>query len=872
MSKIFSTQFNKGSLIESVSNTVGVNTATKFTQKERGMSISFTDSQTSKIDFGNLNSWNVGTGDFTIECAFRFNQATSGAKNLFSKRGTELTWTRLYVDASNIARFELSFSSGGTGLSGPTLIPGRDYIIHGIRKDGIISLYVQGVLYGTVANAYSINNTGTVTFLKFGAENSLDGNVYYGNFYNHALNQKEINDSVSDFQAQMPVSKPKRGFIANKPTDLSMEKDSVLGSQLVVNQNFSTDTWWEKEAGWSIDNGVATITNSSESTKYLLTAAILSPGKRYRVTINFTGGPALFYIGQSDANSIMVSGVPFTKTVTGAISNKVYIGCQPGATMTVSYVSVQEVTGLTAAYNMVPNGNTLVDISGNGKNGTIVSGIHRTNRGLKGNGINAGVTTPIVLPNASASICMRIKPESNTQAQYWLRDVGVTANRYYIVQAVGNTLNLTRGDNTVAAGVTLPVMGVEYDVVFTWNSSRQAFAYLNGVLVSSGTFTQSAGTGDSVGARLFSENTSFVESLKGEFIDFKVYNRILSADEIKAYHNSFIQPTLIEDFSDAPADGTAVTPREWIAGTGTYKVGENVIQSGERVLNGGFDLDANWGKGVGWTILNGTANANISTGNLLSQTNVLTLGKRYRVSFEVKNYVSGGVRLGDAVIPIINTVTANGVYTAEYSPRTGSGAAIYFSTATTFVGSIDNVSIVEIPQLPTMTQGTKYLECVTAGTIAIPSNQAYGEWSFDLFKGADANDIIIPLIADRIGAYQLSNGYYLTLSSSERIGLARNTVGSAITLAFTNTSYIANNTWYRVRITRTTAGAFTVLIKGGAFTPTAGYDGWTLVSTTGGIGQNPTLDNTYTTSNYICLDLDAGDRFANLSLTNSIKV
>jgi hypothetical protein len=47
----------------------------------------------------------------------------------------------------------------------------------------------------------------------------------------------------------------------------------------------------------------------------------------------------------------------------------------------------------------------------------------------------------------------------------------------------------------------------------------------------------------------------------------------LTAQEVIDYHNSFILPTLVETF-DEGADGIAKLPREWIAGTGTYKISQ----------------------------------------------------------------------------------------------------------------------------------------------------------------------------------------------------------------------------------------------------------------------------------------------------------
>jgi len=276
-----------------------------------------------------------------------------------------------------------------------------------------------------------------------------------------------------------------------------------------------------------------------------------------------------------------------------------------------------------------------------------------------------------------------------------------------------------------------------YNIVITSTAAGVTNFYSNGVLVN----TATAVTGNAATNWYLGNNSVLSRGLDGILEDFRIHNRILSATEAKQYHNSFVQPTLVDNLSSEPADGTAYTPTDWIKGTGSYSIQE---------------------------------------------------------------------------------MTAS----ESYLPK-----------------------------------GTKYLRCKTAGTIAIPSNQAYGTWEWDWYKGADGNQILISLNSNN--NIDILTRYYFQVYTNERIGI-NNTL-------YTTTSYITNNTWYRIKIARTNAGVFTVLIKGGSFVPTVGYDSWTLISTTGGIGSNPVLDQAYSTSNFLVLDLDSGDRFANLLLTNGIK-
>ena len=102
----------------------------------------------------------------------------------------------------------------------------------------------------------------------------------------------------------------------------------------------------------------------------------------------------------------------------------------------------------------------------------------------------------------------------------------------------------------------------------------------------------------------------------------------------------------------------------------------------------------NWGH----SFANGTAVGNGTSGYLYQGISV-TPGKKYRISFEVKNYVSG------RVWPVINgsvnadgtEVTANGVYTEDLIADLGANGNVSIN-AISFNGEIDNVSVLELSQ------------------------------------------------------------------------------------------------------------------------------------------------------------------------------
>ena len=108
------------------------------------------------------------------------------------------------------------------------------------------------------------------------------------------------------------------------------------------------------------------------------------------------------------------------------------------------------------------------------------------------------------------------------------------------------------------------------------------------------------------------------------------------------------------------------------------------------VTNGDFE-DGLYGwtsEGGVWTAQNGYVNGNGANGasEELTKSSVTTIGKFYKVVFEVSNYVSGSVIfLGGN----IGYVTSNGTYTDYYTP----GSSTIRFRGINFNGSIDNVSV-----------------------------------------------------------------------------------------------------------------------------------------------------------------------------------
>ena len=180
----------------------------------------------------------------------------------------------------------------------------------------------------------------------------------------------------------------------------------------------------------------------------------------------------------------------------------------------------------------------------------------------------------------------------------------------------------------------------------------------------------------------------------GQIANFKAFNVALTAAQVADLYNN------PEKVVPTGVDNTAL--KLWLpmmegAGTTAYDGSGNNLGS-EEITNGDFSGGSqDWTKETGWTISGGKASFNGSaTTSALYQNIGGVSGKRYIISFEVTDYVSGSFKAylsnGD-VSAATPSITANGKYVFDI---TATGVLCLFRNETSFNGSIDNVSVKEL--------------------------------------------------------------------------------------------------------------------------------------------------------------------------------
>jgi len=188
----------------------------------------------------------------------------------------------------------------------------------------------------------------------------------------------------------------------------------------------------------------------------------------------------------------------------------------------------------------------------------------------------------------------------------------------------------------------------------------------------------------------------------------------------------------------------------------------------ELITNGGFDTDSDWVLGSGATISGGKANLDgslsSSYADALRQVSILTVGKTYKFTYTVSDYVSGGAKFfGNNSVEF----SANGTYT-EYITATIPNVSLQ-DRAVPITCSIDNVSVKEYlgqEVVPNSGCGSWLFEPQSTNLITYSEDfRSNSNFTTSAPNSIFESGYLAPdgsLTATRINGF---DGYYVTLSS-----------------------------------------------------------------------------------------------------------
>ena len=131
----------------------------------------------------------------------------------------------------------------------------------------------------------------------------------------------------------------------------------------------------------------------------------------------------------------------------------------------------------------------------------------------------------------------------------------------------------------------------------------------------------------------------------------------------------------------------------------------------DSIINGTFDVDANWTKGAGWTIAGGVAVATAATGALTQAVTTVQANKWHKLTFDA-TVASGSYRWSaGAEYDLVRTT--GGVGLVWYF-KAATTSAISVTGTSAFTGTIDNVMLQEVDDV------SLYDEVVIGNTLGAP--------------------------------------------------------------------------------------------------------------------------------------------------------
>ena len=657
---------------------------------------------------------------------------TSGSKALIDSRDAGTDGIIIYFNSSEAPIYRVNDST----ITGSTSHLGEWVHVVGTYDGTTQKLYINGALNqsATVSKTIAVTTSTKIGKNSYTGTNYMDGSIANVGIWNRALSASEIESIYWKGQ----YADLKGTELTNLVSWYNL-KDTVLGSNLVTNGDFATDSNWTKNTGWSIANGLASCNGSQGGASFFYQDIGIVVGRKYKITFdlsNYSAGSVRVRAGSSasspgvsgyyNANSSVEvelfgsgSGAVFffegTTSFTGSIDNVVVKEIQTPDSTETNNGSIYGATTLTDAYSASSPFLPRIQDKATPK-GAVALASGSTSFDGSDDYIDFGNDSSLQI-NGDITITGWIKPTGTTSNRpiVYKRDSGGT--NYQFFMDTSNPPKLKFYDGSGEHTSTSALVKDQWNhVAISINSgvSNESIFYINGSLSGVGTNTISGDDANLLIGKHVTDNTFF----NGSLANVAIYSDVKTQSQI--------QDIMFSSYSTLTS-ALKTNLVSW------YDLGSETLSS-ELVTNGDFSSSEDWDiAGDESTIASGKANIISTTGfDAIRQYNILVSGKSYRIIFDIVSVSSGSIKVGYTAgggqLGIFNTVAT---HTVDF---VAGGTFIEFARNPTPTNiSIDNVSIKELTAEDSQgtNEGTIVGATTNTGYTSSPSGVAdplnYGE-------------------------------------------------------------------------------------------------------------------------------------------------
>ena len=557
--------------------------------------------------------------------------------------------------------------------------------------------------------------------------------------------------------------------------------ENLLGSELVANGDFATDSNWTKDGNWSIANGKATSTGAGrmfQSIPFLET----NIGTKVVVSfdiVDYTSGGVVIQCYGSSSETFTGVGTHTFETVTTNTLN-LYINNSGQGNLVGSIDNVSVKVDLSGDFIFTRNSAaTRVNSQGLVENVQILSSDLVSNGNFSQEGSEEVLNGSFSQEGADLVTNGGFATDSDWVLNDWNISGGLlnaSASTGIVFQSnlgltVGKTYKATlEVSNYVSGAIRFKLGGSSYQNIASTNGIQEFFfiasTTANNILFS--VLSAYTGSIDNVSVKEVGQDWTLGSgwSVGDDKVNTIGENQYLIQTNVSG---SGVSATLKVQWTQEITSGSRLRffPRNYndtggtvvlyssVEGTGSYTggnaYGDGVFTVYVKTTDGysfkmlsetgndgsvtgvsvkevaqDWTLDVGWGIGDNEAVVNNTANADLEQTCMVS-------GRKYKVSFEISDLLSGGISVGDIVNPGAYAATTNGLHSFIYTATNPTLRVRAWGNPC----SITNISVVEITDatnLPRINyEGFSYQDSLGSELVINGDFTADSDWN----KGTD---------------------------------------------------------------------------------------------------------------------------------------